>query len=249
MSTDTARPGSARVTQVLLTCGVLYAALYVALNDVVAAELYEGYDPLSQAVSELSATGSPARAFLTAVFPLWPALMIAFGIGVRRASGGRRALRMTDVLLVAHGIVGLLWLAFPMTSRADITSGAPAAANDIGHLVMTGATIVLILSEIGISALAFGWRFRLYAVASTVIVVVFGALTAVQASTLAAGGLTPWMGLFERISIAPWLLWMAVLHFILMTTGHSGRGGACGGPGTPPRSGADRATRSRPEWR
>jgi hypothetical protein len=247
---STVTPGTgARLTQVLLTCGVLYTALYVILNDVVAASLYDGYDPLSQAISELSATASPARAFLTAVFPLWPALMIAFGIGVRRASGGRRALRMTGVLLVAHGIVGLLWLAFPMTSRADITSGAPAAANDIGHLVMTGATIVLILSEIGISALAFGWRFRLYAVASTVIVVVFGALTAVQASTLAAGGPTPWMGLFERISIAPWLLWMAVLHFILMTTGHSGRGGACGGPGTPPRSGADRATRSRPEWR
>jgi hypothetical protein len=52
---------------------------------------------------------------------------------------------------------------------------------------------------------------------SIVIVVVFGALTAVQASTLAAGGLTPWMGLFERISIAPWLLLMAVLHFILLT--------------------------------
>jgi hypothetical protein len=245
----TVTPGTgARLTQVLLACGVLYAALYVILNDVVAASLYDGYDPLSQAISELSATASPARAFLTAVFPLWPALMIAFGIGVRRASGGRRALRMTGVLLVAHGIVGLLWLAFPMTSRADITSGAPAAANDIGHLVMTGATIVLILSEIGISALAFGRRFRLYAVASTVIVVVFGAVTAVQASTLAAGGPTPWMGLFERISIAPWLLWMAVLHFILMTAGHSGRGGACGGPGTP-RSGADPATRSRPEWR
>ena len=89
---------------------------------------------------------------------------------------------MTGVLLVVQGIVALLWLAFPMTSRADITSGAPAAANDVGHLVMTAVTIVLILSEIGISALAFGWRFRLYAVASTVIVVVFGALTAVQAS-------------------------------------------------------------------
>ena len=220
---STVTPGTgARLTQVLLTCGVLYTALYVILNDVVAASLYDGYDPLSQAISELSATASPARAFLTAVFPLWPALMIAFGIGVRRASGGRRALRMTGVLLVAHGIVGLLWLAFPMTSRADITSGGPAAADDVGHLVMTAVTIVLILSEIGISALAFGWRFRLYALASIVVVVVFGVLTAVQASTLAAGGLTPWMGLFERISIAPWLLWMTVLHFILMTAIHFG---------------------------
>jgi hypothetical protein len=215
-----------RLTQVLLACGVLYAALYVVLNDVVAAGLYEGYDPLSQAVSELSATGSPARAFLTVVFPVWPLLMIAFGLGVRRASGGGRALRVTGVLLVAHGIVGLLWPAFPMTSRADMTSGAPAAANDVGHLVMTGVTIAFVLSEIGISAAAFGWRFRLYAIASAVAVVGFGMLTAVLASRLATGGRTPLMGLFERLSIAPWLLWMAVLPLVLMTAGPAGRVGA-----------------------
>ena len=91
---------------------------------------------------------------------------------------------------------------------------------------------LLLLSEIGFSAAAFGWRFRVYARASAVTVVAFGALTAVQASRLPAGGPTPWMGLFERISIAPWLLWMAVLHFILMTAGHSEPGGAGGPPGT-----------------
>ena len=63
--------------------------------------------------------------------------------------------------------------------------------------------------------MAFGWRFRLYATVSMLTVVVFGALTGVAATHLAAGEPTPWMGLFERISIAPWLLWMAVLHLVL----------------------------------
>jgi hypothetical protein len=124
-----------------------------------------------------------------------------------------------------------------MTSRADMTSGAPATPNDVGHLVMTGATIVLVLSETGFSAAAFGWRFRVYAMASAVTVVEVGALTAAQASRLPAGVPTPWMGLFERISIAPWLLWMTVLHFILMTAGHPEPGGAVG-PG--PLGSADR---------
>jgi len=203
---------STRLTQVLLACGLLYAALYVVLNDVVAAGLYPDYDPLSQAVSELSATGSPAAAFLTAVFPVWPTLMVAFGIGVRRAADGRRALRVTGVLLVVHGLVQVLWLVFPMSARSDITSGA---SGDVGHLVLTEVTVAFVLAEIGFSAAAFGWQFRLYAVVSTLIVLVFGALTGVQASQLAAGEPTPWMGLFERISIAPWLLWMAVLHLIL----------------------------------
>lgn len=203
---------STRLTQVLLACGLLYAALYVVLNDVVAAGLYPGYDPLSQAISELSATGSPAAAFLTAVFPVWPTLMVAFGIGVRRAAGGRRALRVTGVLLVAHGLVQVLWLAFPMSARSDVASGA---SGNVGHLVLTAATIAFILAEIGFSAAAFGWRFRLYAIASALTVVVFGALTGVAAARLATGEPTPWMGLSERISIAPWLLWMAVLHLIL----------------------------------
>jgi hypothetical protein len=190
---------------------------YVVVNDVIAASLYEGYDPVSQAISELSATSSPAKAFLTAIYPIWPVLMIAFGVGVWRAAGGRRALRVTGYLLVAHAIVALLWLAFPMSSRTDIAPGTSAAANDIGHLVLTALTFVFLLSEIGFSAVAFGWRFRVYAIFSAATFVVFFALTGLQAIKLPAGEPTPWMGLFERLSIAPWLLWMTVLAVMLMT--------------------------------
>ena len=185
MSTTVRQPTSTQLTRILLACGIGYAVLYVVVNDLVAAGLYEGYDPLSQAVSELSATGSPAKAFLTALSPAWTLLMIAFGLGVRRADGGRRALRVTGDLLVAHGIVGLLWLAFPMTSRADIVAG-DTAVNDVGHIVLTGVTLVFVLAQFGFSAAAFGWRFRLYAIISAVIVVVFDALTSMQASALPA---------------------------------------------------------------
>lgn len=84
-----------RLTQILLACGVLHGAVYIILNDIVAAGLYGGYDPLSQAVSELSATGSPANTFLATIFPVWRVLMGAFGFGVWRAADGRRALRIT----------------------------------------------------------------------------------------------------------------------------------------------------------
>lgn len=233
MDTTTNTSANTRRTQVLLACGVLYTVLYAVVNDVLAAGRYDGYDPMSQAVSELSAIGSPARAFLTATFPIWPVLQIAFGIGVRRAAGGRRALRVTAGLLVAHGIVGLVWLVFPMTSRADMAPGAPTAVNDIGHLVLTAATIVFVLSQFAFSAAAFGWRFRVYAVVSAVTVLVFGALTGVEAAKLASGRPTPWMGLFERISIAPWLLWMTVLAVMLLTAGYAGPPTASPAPDRP----------------
>jgi hypothetical protein len=123
---------------------------------------------------------------------------------------------VTGALVVAHGVVALLWLVFPMTSRAEIAPGAPAAANDVGHLALTAATLAFVLAQFGFSAAAFGGRFRLYAMVSGLTVVVFGALTGVQAVRLAAGEPTPWMGLFERISIGSWLLWMAVLALLLM---------------------------------
>jgi hypothetical protein len=50
-----------------------------------------------------------------------------------------------------------------------------------------------------------------------VAVVVFGALTGMQAPRVPAGEPMPWLGLLERLSIGPWLLWLAVLAIKLMT--------------------------------
>jgi hypothetical protein len=102
-----------------------------------------------------------------------------------------------------------------MTSRHDMRPDTAAAANDVGHLVLTGVTLALILSLFGFSAAAFGRRSRLGAIAGAATVVVFGALTGVQAAKLPRGEPTPWMGLFERVSIAPWLLWMVLVAVVL----------------------------------
>jgi hypothetical protein len=55
--------GTTRISarQALLACGIVYALLYVIVNDVIAATLYDGYSRRSQAVSELSATGARYR--------------------------------------------------------------------------------------------------------------------------------------------------------------------------------------------
>jgi sterol desaturase/sphingolipid hydroxylase (fatty acid hydroxylase superfamily) len=59
---------------------------------------------------------------------------------------------------------------------------------------MTAATI---LSQIGFSVAAFGWRFRLYAILSAVTIIMFGALASMQAAKLPTGQPTPWLGLFD----------------------------------------------------
>ncbi|HSJ21387.1 MAG TPA: DUF998 domain-containing protein [Nocardioidaceae bacterium] len=106
---------TARITarQALLTCGILYAVLYPIVNDVVAAALYDDYSRMSQAVSELSATGAPPRQFLLAVAPIFTLLLIGFGVGVWQSAHGKRSTRVAGALIVAHGAMSVLWILLP----------------------------------------------------------------------------------------------------------------------------------------
>ena len=208
-----AQPGEWTRT-LLLACGVLYALLYVVVNDVLAATLYDGYSRASQAVSELSANGAPTQPMLTALVPIFAALLIAFGVGVRRSANGSRALRVTGALLIAQGITALLWIAAPMSHRAELAATG-GTSNDELHLVLGGLSLLFILAQIGTSALAFGERFRRYALVTVAVILAAGLVTGLESAKLAAGEPTPWLGLAERISLGGWLLWLAVLAFAL----------------------------------
>jgi hypothetical protein len=211
-----AQARSASITdRVLLGCGILYAASYVIANDVVAAAGYHGYRRWDQAVSELSAKGADPRPFLVAMLPVWTALMVAFGVGVWRSARDRRALEVTGGLMVAHGIVAIGWLWFPMTARADMMVNG-TGSNDTGHLVMTGLTGLFVVAELVSAAVAFGLWFRLYSMITIVVIIGCGVLTSALSPNLQDGTPTPWMGLYERISIGAWLVWMTVLAVILL---------------------------------
>jgi hypothetical protein len=192
----------------LLVCGILSSLLYVAMN-VIAAMLYEGYDSASQTVSELSAIGAPTR-------PLWLLLGIpytllatAFGCGVWVSAGRNRPRRVVGGLMVAYGIIGLFWP--PMHTR-----GAEFTLTDTMHIVFAMVTVLLMLLAIGFGAAAFGKLFRLYSIATIAILVVFGSLTGLEAPRIAANLPTPWVGVWERINIGVFLLWVVALAVALL---------------------------------
>ena len=206
---------SDRTTILLLACGVAYAVFYVLANDIVAATAYEGYSRTSQAISELSAIGAPTRWFLAATLPVQTALLIGFGIGVRRAAHGRRSLGALGMWLMVFAAVALLWLLFPMTSRQDMIAGT-MPANDAGHIGMTIWTVVSIFGILVLGAVARGVWFRVYTAVTALAVLAFGAVTGIEAAKVPTGDPTPFMGLFERINVYGWMLWMAVLAIALI---------------------------------
>src|SRR5688572_10325995 len=195
------------VRKVFLIFGILSSLLYVAMNVVVAMQ-WDGYSSASQTVSELSAIGAPTRRlWLLLVLP-YTLLVAAFGWGVWLSAGRNRALRVVGVLMIAHAVIGAFWP--PMHLR-----GAEPTVTDTLHIGFAIVTVLIFMLEIGFGAAAFGKRFRFYSIATMVMLIVFGVLAGLDGPRIAANLATPWVGVWERISIGAFMLWVAVLALAL----------------------------------
>jgi len=198
--------------KVFLIYGIFAALLFAAMNVVVAMQ-WEGYSSASQTVSELSAIGAPTRPLWIALAAVYTVLLIGFGWGVRESGRRDRRLRILGGLLIAHAIVGFTWP--PMHQRAVLAAGG-ATLTDTLHLVWAAVTILFMMLEIGFGAAALGKRFRVYSVATAMTLLAFGALTALDASRVQANLPTPWAGVWERVNIGGYLLWLIVLAIALL---------------------------------
>jgi hypothetical protein len=79
------------------------------------------------------------------------------------------------------------------------------------HGIITMVLVLFMMLAMGFGAAAFGRRFRLYSIATILMLVVGGVLTGLDQPRLVANLPTPWMGVWERIDIGVFLLWVVVL--------------------------------------
>ena len=199
----------------LLVCGIVSSLLYAAM---IWAIRYEGYNLVSQVPSELTAIGAPTRALWARLGWIYTVLVTAFGWGLWTSAGRNRALRIVGGLILAYASLGLLW-PFAVMHQREVLAAGGGTLSDTVHVVLGGVTVFFTFLAIGFGAAAFGRRFRLYSIASIVALLVFGALTFLEAPRLQANLPTPWVGLWERINISVFLLWVAVLATMLWRTG------------------------------
>ena len=204
--------------RVLLLSGILSSLVYIA-TDVLGGLRYPGYSFSSQAISELMATGAPSEAFVDPLFLIYGVLVLAFGVGMVRAAGRSRPLRIAGMLLIAYAAIGFTGpTLFEMSPR-----GAAGPGDDTPHILLTGALVLLQLLTITFASFALGKRFRVYSFATLFILVGFGVLSAPYGARLAAGQPTPGFGIIERILIYSSLVWTAVLSLSLLRRLRSGR--------------------------
>lgn len=202
--------------KLLLTCGIVSSLLYVAMNAFVAMQWPE-YSSASQTVSELSAIGAPTRSLWVILGFAYTVLVTAFGWGVLASGRDDRRLRVTGRLVVAYGLTGLVWPFAPMHQRAVLVTGG-GTFSDTMHIVLSIVTVLLMLLAIGFGAAAFGRRFRLYSIATLILLLAFGALVFMESPGIPANLPTPMIGVWERLDIGLFLIWVVVLAAMLLQT-------------------------------
>jgi hypothetical protein len=207
-----ARHVTVTMQKALLVCGVLSSLWYVAINIFVPA-MYEGYSMVSLTVSELSAIGAPTRVLWVLLAMLYPLLFAAFGWGIWQSAGRTRSLRVVGVLIIVYSIMNFYWP--PMHQREVIAAGG-GTLTDTLHIVWAITTLLFMMLMMGFGAVALGKRFRLYTIATWVIFIVFGVLTGMESPGIQENLPTPHIGVWERINIGAFMLWVIVFAIVLL---------------------------------
>jgi len=195
-----------------LYCGIVASLLYIAMN-VFVPYLYKGYNWVTQTVSELSAVDAPTRPLWFPLGIVYTLLIAAFGWGILKSAEAKRSLRIVGILMILHGVFGLTWS--PMHQREVLAAGG-GTFSDTWHIIMSAITVLLMFLSIGFGAAAFGRGFRVYSIVTILVFIVFGVLTFTEAPDVDKNLPTPFIGLWERINIAAFMIWLFVFSIILL---------------------------------
>ena len=200
--------------KLLVASGIGASLFYVAAN-VFGALRWSTYSSVDQTISELFAVDAPSRPTFLAFSVPYGLLSLAFGCGVVMSAGHNRSLRLAGWLLVAVGVVNQLGPFLPMHARRVIAAGG-ATFSDTMHVALVVVLMALLLPAMAFSAFAFGRAFRIYSAITILGVIVFGAMTSLNVSAMEANEPTPWMGVYERVNVGAYLLWMSVLALTIL---------------------------------
>lgn len=208
-----------KIRRALLSAGIASAVVYV-VGDVTSGLRYHGYSFRNQAISELSAFGSPVRPEMVTVILVHGVLLIAFGAGVLLVADQKLS-RWIGAILMVLGAVG-----FPThTVWAMSSRGMKTGFNDTMHITMSVVFSVLVAVAMVLAALKYRGWFRRYSLVTLAVVIGFG-----TASSIAIRGIqqnhTPWAGGFERIDAYAYLAWLVVLALVEMRRAFGSKGSA-----------------------
>jgi Protein of unknown function (DUF998) len=203
---------TSKTHKALLVCGIASSLFYAGMN-ILTAFIYNGYSAVTQTVSEISAIGAPTRLLWVSLAFVYSLLVIAFGAGVWYSATGKRRLKIVSVLFVAYAVTGLFWP--PMHQREVLAAGGDSVSDTL-HIAFTLVTVPLFILMIILGASASGKLFKIYSISTLVVLIVAGIFTGIEAPNISKNLSTPSIGVWERINIGVYMLWVIVFAIVLL---------------------------------
>lgn len=197
----------------LIICGIASSFLYICA-DIVASIQWEEYSYTSRSVSELMAIEAPTRPFLIFFFSIYNVLIIAFGWGVCCVNQQTRNLKVTGLILILYGVIGIFGLYFFPMHLPGIEQ--EMTLTDTMHLVTTGVIVLLIFLSIGFASTVKVKWFRIFSFTIIPLLLLFGILAGMDGAKIAAQLPTPWLGIKERVNIYGYLIWIIVFSSVML---------------------------------
>ena len=93
--------------------------------------------------------------------------------------------------------------------------GIEPSLTDTLHIVWASVTVILMMVMMGFSAAALGREFRVYTITTMILLMGFGFMTSLDAPKIPLDLPTPLLGIWERILIALFMVWVIVLSITL----------------------------------
>ncbi|MGB7875626.1 MAG: DUF998 domain-containing protein [Anaerolineales bacterium] len=198
--------------KLLIYCGLAAPVLYVA-TAIVGAALRPDYSHIVNAISELLSHGAPNKAVLDVVFNLYNALMLAFAIvAFAVLKNSQRLSRIAMGILIAIQVLSFSWGFFPMDPLGAEATFAGTMHNVFGGIVAFATIIMPLLMGLGFRHTSDFKRYSDFSFIASGIIFISG-LTGV---ILAGQGFLVF-GLFERITIGTYEVWIFVTALNLLT--------------------------------
>lgn len=186
------------------TLGIAAVGLYVGAT-LLGGILDPQYSHVADAISELTGSTAPDRAVLAPLFIGYNLILLGFGYALFRAAAGGILFPVAVVLFAIGALSGIGQVT---VFRTDSVGTAETTEGMI-HLVLAGVSSVLCLAI----AILYGMAFRGVPAVRRLSRYSFAtAAGLVLTAPLAAGSIgTAFMGLFERITIGVFMLWVVVV--------------------------------------
>jgi hypothetical protein len=198
--------------KILVSCGIAAPILYI-VTAIVGADLRpDDYSHIVNAISELLSNGAPNKAVLDMVFNIYNALLLVFAIGAYSALKNMpRITRVSMGILIGIQVLSFSWGFFPMDPLGAEATFAGTMHNVLGGVVALATIIMPLLMGLGFRRLDGFNRYAVYSFVSSAIIFVSG-LTGV----ILAGQGIQLFGLFERITIGSYEVWIFITAFRLL---------------------------------